>query len=127
MLSLYGTEYINGTTYNVSPYFKDLQYDTDTNSYTLDNAFKNGYAKYVGNLTGKGSIPKDPLTLKELNLALSYNEYFHSIYNALPGITWVYYTSKNGFINIYPWISSKEFSYSDKLHKKNFSQEHCLT
>ncbi|QCX33347.1 diguanylate cyclase [Caloramator sp. E03] len=119
-LSIYGNEYINGKKYNISPYFKDLKYDKDSNSYNLDNAFKNGYSKYVGNLTGKGNIPKDPLLLKELNLALSYNKYFRSIYNSLPGIAWIYYTSKNGFINIYPWVSSKEFSYSDILLKKEF-------
>lgn len=120
LLSIYGNDYMNSPNYNIDTKFYDLMYDKVNNSYTLDKAFQNGYSKTVGNLTGKGNIPNNPLIIKELSLALSYNKYFHSIFNTLPGLTWIYYTSINEFINIYPWVPSSEFKYSDILHKKEF-------
>jgi len=120
LLSIYGNGYMSTNTPDMNPYFKDLNYNKSNNYYTLDSASVKGYSNYVGNLTGKDNIPIDSETIKELNLALNYNKYFYSIYNTLPGITWVYYTSQKGFINIYPWISSKEFVYNDIILEKEF-------
>lgn len=120
ILSIYGNEYMSSNIYNTNSYLKDLHFNKLNNYYTLDNASVKGYSNHVGNLTGKGNIPIDSESVKELNLALSYNKYFQSIYNTLPGISWIYYTSQKGFINIYPWTSSKEFVYTDVLLEKEF-------
>ncbi|KOA20023.1 putative diguanylate cyclase YdaM [Clostridium homopropionicum DSM 5847] len=120
ILSIYGNEYMTSNTHDTNSYLKDLNYNKSNNYYSLDSASVKGYSNYVGNLTGKGYIPIDSESIKELNLALNYNKYFYSIYKTLPGITWIYYTSKKGFMNIYPWISSKEFVYNDVLLEKEF-------
>lgn len=73
----------------------------------------------AGNLTGLVGA-RTPALDRDLEMALSLNSTFETIKANLPGATWVYYTSALGFINIYPWISSKDFFYADSLKQKQF-------
>jgi hypothetical protein len=67
-----------------------------------------------------GTIPDSGVYRDEMNMALELNRYFASIYNKIPDIAWVYYTSRNNFINIYPWVSSNEFSFKEDLKAEKF-------
>jgi hypothetical protein len=80
------------------------------------------YAKKdAGNLTGKGTVAEFTEDLKnEIEMAFSLNSAFKSTLESVPNAAWVYYTSKNEFINIYPWVPSSEFKFTEKLHKKEF-------
>ena len=75
----------------------------------------------AGNLTGKGNLTELPVELKnEIEMAFNLNSDFKSTLKSLPNAAWVYYTSKNKFINIYPWVSSADFKFTDKLYNKEF-------
>src|SRR6187402_1837910 len=77
--------------------------------------------KDAGNLTGKGNIATFTDDLKnEIEMAFSLNSAFKSTLQSVPNAAWVYYTSKNEFINIYPWVPSSDFKFTDKLYKKEF-------
>ncbi|MCM2439406.1 SpoIIE family protein phosphatase [Agrobacterium vitis] len=73
----------------------------------------------VGNLT-VGADLVDPPLLKDMEMALDLNTSFKSVKANIPNAAWIYYTSKRGFINIYPWIASSKFAYSDTLLEKAF-------
>ena len=97
-----------------------IKYKSETNSYNLDAVGGTKYEKIVGNLTGAGRIPGIGANRNELNFALHCNEFYHKFYSRIPGIAWLYYTSENNFINIYPWLPSKEFAFSEELKKEVF-------
>lgn len=73
----------------------------------------------VGNLTGFVDAPDAELG-KELEMALSLNGTFQSIEANLPAAAWLYYMSVRHFINLYPWVSSQEYFFSDSALKKPF-------
>ncbi|MDD3269079.1 MAG: diguanylate cyclase [Syntrophomonadaceae bacterium] len=98
-----------------SELYRYLRYVPVKASYNLDAVVGTQYEKRVGNLTGMGPIPDSGMNKDEINLALQCNKIFNSFYEKFPDVAWLYYTSENGFINMYPWIASKDFSYSDKL------------
>lgn len=75
----------------------------------------------IGNLTGFPG-PPTPALNQDLEMALSLNDVFLTIKANIPEAAWVYYTSAQRFINIYPWIASKDFFYADTLKKKTFFQ-----
>jgi diguanylate cyclase (GGDEF) domain len=97
-----------------------LKYNTDLNSYNLDAIGGTEYEKTTGNLTGTGKIPKDGIQRDEVNLVFQYNEFFSKFYNRFPDVAWLYYTSENNFIYMYPWISSKDFTFTEKLKNAEF-------
>ncbi len=75
----------------------------------------------VGNLTGNGSIQRrSPEFYRELYMALNLNHRFRAIAENLSDLSWVYYLSKNDFINIYPWAPASEFRYSPQLKEHEF-------
>ncbi|WP_250478471.1 MULTISPECIES: SpoIIE family protein phosphatase [unclassified Caballeronia] len=76
----------------------------------------------AGNLTGLVG-PRTRALDRELKMALSLNGPFKTIMANLPGATWVYYTSARRFINIYPWVASKDYFYADSLRKQEFFTE----
>lgn len=120
-LTILGKEYFkNGGALIDSGNFNFLNYDSANDEYNMDLAKDAVNAQKMGNLTGMGKIPQSGIERQELNLALSFNDYFSNFYNKLPEITWMYYTSESGFINMYPWISSKEFKYSESLKSLPF-------
>ncbi|WP_039913091.1 cache domain-containing protein [Cellvibrio mixtus] len=115
-----------------SSYLKSLSV-TGTGEYGLDNIPSPYLAEDTGNLTGEGGIATFNKDLKndgaiafdndlknEIEMAFALNSSFKSTSDSVPNAAWVYYTSKNKFINIYPWVPSSEFKFSDKLYKKEF-------
>lgn len=121
LITIYGDDYFeHGDSSINAELFSYLKYDSLSDTYNLDAVAGTSYQKNAGNLTGKGNIPASGFEKTEINLALHLNQNFNSVYKKLPDVTWLYYTSKNNFINIYPWISSKDFIYNDDLKTEKF-------
>ncbi|MFH1139018.1 MAG: cache domain-containing protein [Pseudomonadota bacterium] len=75
----------------------------------------------IGNLTGDGSLKNRSDDFhREIHAALTLNPQFRIIAKSLSSAAWMYYTSRNNFINIYPWISSKNFRFSREIHTHEF-------
>jgi diguanylate cyclase (GGDEF)-like protein len=104
----------------VSEHFNLLKYDEEKQGYHMDAVMGTDLQKIMGNLTGLGPIPTDDLIRREMNLALELNSYFKRINELIPDIAWLYYTSDSGFINIYPFVSSNDFFYQEKLKNTSF-------
>lgn len=115
-----------------SSYLKNLT-PTATGGYALDQVPAPYSAQDTGNLTGEGDIASfnpdvtregavsfNPDLKNEIEMAFSLNSSFKSTRASVPNAAWVYYTSKHKFINIYPWVPSAEFRFSEKLYKKEF-------
>jgi len=114
-LTVYGDNYFVRDSAGGSELYGYLQYDSNSDSYNFDLVEGTEYEKVVGSLTGLGIIPDSGIYLEEINLALDYNDFFGQFYERNPEVAWIYYTSENNFINIFPWISSTEFNFSPKL------------
>jgi signal transduction histidine kinase len=70
----------------------------------------------VGNLTGSGAVP--PIVSgagREMLMALALNPLFKATHSQIPNTAWVYYTSKNHFMAIQPWVPSRDFHWSEDL------------
>ncbi|WP_296223966.1 SpoIIE family protein phosphatase [Ralstonia sp. UBA689] len=76
----------------------------------------------VGNLTGYVLAPSAAVA-RELDMALNLNDTFRAIKSNIPEAAWVYYTSSERFINIYPWVASRTFFYADSLKEKAFFRD----
>jgi len=120
-MTTYGEKFFkNGGMRDGSEYFDFLRYDSASDSYSMDNMEGTVYEKLIGNLTGNGKIPNSEIDRKEINMALCLNDYFSHFSEKMPEIAWIYYASEQGFINMYPWISSKDFKYTDDLKTVDF-------
>lgn len=120
-LTIYGNHYFERSAPADQANLYDLlSTNADSNGYNLDAIGGTTIEKMAGNLTGAGSLPVNGKTRENLNLALSYNDYFAFFYDRFPDIAWIYYTSENQFINMYPWVSSNEFSYDDSIRNLAF-------
>lgn len=119
-LAIFGENYFQQDTTRESSLMPYLHYDSEKNLYHLDTVSGTVLQKKTGNLTGIGPIPKDGPEHKNINLALQYNAFFENYYNKFPDISWLYYTGTSGFMNLFPWTSSKEFHYSDQLKNVEF-------
>ncbi|CCB66691.1 SpoIIE family protein phosphatase [Hyphomicrobium sp. MC1] len=73
----------------------------------------------LGNLTGYDN-PLDPSRRRELEMALSLNPMLAAIKADNSSAAWFYYTSARNFINIYPWIDSRKFSFAPSLYREDF-------
>lgn len=103
-----------------SIYFNGLA-TVGANEYGLDNIPSPYSIADAGNLTGQGDLAAlFPELKNEIEMAFNLNSDFKSTLKSVPNAAWVYYTSKNKFINIYPWIPSSGFKFTDKLYKKEF-------
>jgi len=120
LLTIYGNNYFTQKEHNDTELYSHLKYDPNTNTYNLDAIGDTEYQDTKGNLTGIGQIPENGLYRDEINLALQYNEYYNSLYNKLPDVGWLYYTSENNFINMYPWVSSNKFKFTEGLKSTEF-------
>ena len=101
--------------------FKDLKDAVDADRYTLDTFSPPITREMIGNLTGQGSIQNRSKDFyREIHMALSLNPLFRSVAQSIKNSAWVYYTSKRDFINIYPWVSSKDFKFSKELYTHEF-------
>lgn len=91
---------------------------------------KNGYGLFgeqseivsgMGNLTGIGELPLTGSHLaKEIEMALSLSPLFQSVIDLNKELPWVYYTSKQDFVYLYPAASAQDYFYSTSLKKKAF-------
>ena len=116
LMTTYGNQFLaNGGSIKDSEYFSSIIYNAETNEFNMDGTIGSEYPAEIGNITGIGPIPQNGIDKQEINLAISYNKFFSDFFKRFPEITWIYYTSQNGFINIYPWVSSKTFKYSEDL------------
>lgn len=121
VMTIYGNEFFNNNDSNKgSNLYNSIQYDPTLDGYHLDTIGGTEGEKDSGNLTGEGNIPQSGIERDEINLALSYNRYFREFYSKIPDIAWIYYTSNEGFLNIYPWVASDDFRYSDDLKEVSF-------
>ena len=97
--------------------------NTNEDSYSLDNIPYPYTEKCSGNLTGSGKISDMSQSLRqEIEMSLSLNSLFQASKTNIPNAAWVYYTSKNKFINIYPWTHSGNFRFSEELFSHEFFQ-----
>lgn len=122
-LTIYGNKYFDDGAWeesDLSGLYSLLEYQEDKQSYNLDAANDIASVKTIGNLTGQGEIPSNGTALENVNLALDYYDFFYKFYDRFPDIAWIYYTGETGFISMYPWVSSEEFSYTESLKKVPF-------
>jgi len=116
LMTTFGNQYLKTGNAPDSEIISLFQYDPEQDSYHLGAVGGTKYETTMSNLTGLGSLPDSGTFRDEINLALAYNIYYNLFHNRLPEITWLYYTSENDFINMYPWISSEDFTFTEKLH-----------
>lgn len=119
-IATYGNIFFQQGKSKESKIYSSLKYNSDLNNYNLDDIDGREYDKTTGNLTGLGNIPKDGIQKEEVNLVFQYNEFFSKFYSRFPDVAWLYYTSENNFIYMYPWISSKDFKYTEDLKNAEF-------
>ncbi len=122
LLTNYGEDFLEHESIPDSQFFEHLHYDPVKDLYHSDALIHTDFWHSVGNITGRGPIPEDPKGRAQVNLALHFNKDFSRIYKELPEAAWVYYTGEQGFIFMYPWISSQDFSFSEAIHQEVFYQ-----
>ncbi len=93
------------------------------NYFTLDDA----YHKLLDitdrtKITGYGDLHSSDIDKNELCMALSLNPLLSTIGNHIKDSAWIYYTSKSGFINLFPYVHSDIF----RLRKEDMDKE-CFT
>ena len=120
MMAIAGNNYFMQKETQVTEDRQFLVYDPNRNVYSLDAVEGTARQKAVGNLTGIGAIPDQGVDRTEIDLALHFNQYFRKLHEKIPSIAWLYYTSENNFVNIYPWVASRDFVFSDKLKQEVF-------
>lgn len=95
--------------------------EKDDTLYSLDTIPSPYSERNLGNLTGQGNPADFSRSLRaEVEMALSLNSLFQATKENIPNSAWIYYTSKNNFINIYPWVSSDTFQFSQELYTHEF-------
>jgi diguanylate cyclase (GGDEF)-like protein len=103
--------------------FNELSENLEGNYFHLDDFRPLLTEEMVGNLTGTGSIQqRSPDFYREMHMALDLNHRFHAIAENFTDLAWVYYLSKNDFINVYPWVPTTDFRYHPRLKEHDFYQ-----
>jgi len=120
LITIYGNDYLERGAAEDAELYSYLQYDPLSDSYNLDAIVGTNYQQKAGNITGIGEISQTGIARAEINLALHLNQNFYSVYNKLPDVAWLYYTSSNNFINIYPWTSSKDYAFDENEKDEKF-------
>jgi sigma-B regulation protein RsbU (phosphoserine phosphatase) len=102
--------------------FSQLERDAPQNNYALDNVKAPFNTGIVGNLTGMGSLEQRSQDFyREIEMALRLNAQFQITLHNLPNVAWAYYlSSANQFINLYPWVVSQKFRFTEKLYTHEF-------
>lgn len=120
LITMYGNDFFLQDESVDSVFYPYLQYDEQTNSYHLDGIERNEHIEGMGNITGYGEIPTHGRVKDEINLAFQLFQLFQSVREVLPDEAWLYYVSNEEFLALYPWISSEEFAYSDKIKTNSY-------
>lgn len=75
----------------------------------------------IGNLTGIGEIPRtNSSTENEMSMAISLTPVFKTIAARNTFIPWVYYTSAQDFLYVYPRVGVDGYFYSKRLKDMDF-------
>jgi len=91
--------------------------------YTIDEAYhKDLDVTYRTNVTGYGDLNRGEIDKNELCMALSLNPLLTTVGNFIKDSAWIYYTSKDGFLNLFPYVHSDNF----RLKEKDMDKE-CFT
>ena len=120
MLSIYGDQFYERGCGEQHELYSYIQYNPNTNTYSLNALDGTQYEETAGNLTGSGNLPTDRMVVDEINLALYYTDFFSSLDETLADIERLYYTSNNEFIYSYPWIHSEDFEYARAMKSLPF-------
>jgi|GEM_PF-403741 len=120
-MTTYADNYLeNGGARKDSPYFSLIRENEESNDYSMDLVGGTQLENMTGNLTGVGTVPMGGPERQEMNLALSFNDYFRHLYDRMPEIAWIYYTSEQGFMNLYPWTASSSAKYTASMKNDAF-------
>ena len=121
MLQSMSNEYYNQSVQTVSPYNDLLSNLEGIDLFAITKLTNSSKQSDIGSLSGIGNINNlSEEKRREINMAFSINPYFKDIIKAIPSATWVYYTSANNFINIYPWVSPTDFIFTPSILEKDF-------
>lgn len=120
LLTVYGNDFLEHNNAPESRLIDHLQYEPATDRYHSDQLMASGLSAQSGSLTGAGRIPESTAERQEINLAFHLNENFRRIFDDMPEAAWLYYTSENDFIMMYPWIASEAFQFSEDLQQEVF-------
>lgn len=95
--------------------FLALQEDA-SGHFNFDRPARGFSPSLVGNMTGIGPLTgrKDDF-MGEMEMALALRTVFRIARERQPDIPWVYYTSRNHFQFVYPWVPSTWVAYSAKV------------
>jgi signal transduction histidine kinase len=89
--------------------------------YALDNLPDGERPDLVANLTGSGALPPaESGEGREIQMALSLNPLFRATHEQVPDAAWIYYTSKNHFLSIFPWVDARDFHWTEDLPTYDF-------
>jgi len=89
--------------------------------YTIDEAYhEDFYIEHRTNITGYGDIEQNEVDKNELCMALSLNPILATVGNLIKDSAWIYYTSKDGFINLFPYVHSDNFRLKEEDMDKEF-------
>lgn len=103
-----------------SPLFSQLQNVTEQ-SYNLDTIKPPFTDKIVSNITGTGSLKnRSGDFYREIEMVFDLNPLFQIATYNIPNSVWVYYTSANHFMGLYPWVSSKDFMFDEEFYHHEF-------
>ncbi|OJJ21588.1 hypothetical protein BKI52_13810 [marine bacterium AO1-C] len=105
-----------------SPLFAYAKEDSSQQFFHFDNLPKK-FQTQAGNLTGLGRLPNDQPAMKQaLNATINVSPLLHSIMQNNSGATLAYaFFRKKSFINLHPFIPSKDFRFSPELLKLSYT------
>ncbi|MEL7640005.1 MAG: diguanylate cyclase [Solidesulfovibrio sp.] len=101
---------------------ESLRYTEDKSNFYLD--VPKGYEEnQIGNITGYGSIPSEgSQAAKEMSMSLLLTPLFQLIMNCDPETPWVYYTSFEKFMYLFPRVGIDHFLFTQKVYDTPFIQ-----
>ncbi len=101
--------------------FAALQPSDGFAGYALDGVPAGLRRAGLANLTGSGEVPPaESTTGREIQMALALNPLFEATRDQIPDAAWVYYTSANHFMALYPWAFSHDFHWNEDLVTHDF-------
>ncbi|MBL8018486.1 MAG: SpoIIE family protein phosphatase [Leptospirales bacterium] len=100
--------------------FGALRPVTGTNYFSMDAIPAPYQERDTGNLTGYQTLLYDPSAHEEIRMSLALGPLFRGTKENIPNAAWVYYTSRRRFINIYPFVPSKDFAIKEELFTHEF-------
>lgn len=101
-------------------WFRYITNNESEKIFSLDNA-PIDLRHCTGNLTGIGSIKKRTREFyRDIDMALELYPQFIITKSLVPNAQWVYFTSVNRFLNVYPWVPSSENHFTESILEQKF-------